>query len=45
MIKDGNAYADNGTAEEMKDQRDHGTKSEKVEQWNKARAQTPEFNL
>jgi hypothetical protein len=27
MIKDGNAYADCGTAEEMKDQRDNGIES------------------
>lgn len=27
MIKDGNAYADNGTAEEMKNQRDEGIES------------------
>lgn len=38
MIKDGNAYADNGTGEEMKDQRDNGIES-------KARGKTPEENL
>ena len=27
LIKDGNAYADNGTGEEMKDQRDNGKES------------------
>jgi len=27
MIKDGNAYADNGTGEEMKEQRDEGIES------------------
>ena len=38
MIKDGNAYADNGSAEEMKEQRDEGIESE-------ARKNTPEVNL
>jgi len=38
MIKDGNAYADNGTGEEMKDQRDNGIESAH-------RAKTPEENL
>ena len=45
MIREGNAYADNATAEECKDQRDHGTKSAKIEMWNKARSHTVEFNL
>ena len=38
MIKDGNAYADNGTAEEMKNQRDNEIESP-------AREKTPEENL
>ena len=38
MIKDGDAYADNGTGEEMKEQRDEGIESE-------ARKKTPEVNL
>ena len=38
LIKDGNAYADNGTGEEMKEQRDNGIESP-------ARGRTPEENL
>jgi glutamyl-tRNA synthetase len=38
LIADGNAYADNGTGEEMKDQRDNGLESP-------ARAKTPEESL
>lgn len=38
MIKDGNAYADNSSGEEMKDQRDNGIESP-------ARQRTPEENL
>jgi hypothetical protein len=38
FLKDGNGYADNGTAEEMKDQRDNGIES-------KHRTKTIEENL
>ena len=38
MIKQGDCYADNGSAEEMKDQRDNGIES-------KFRANTVEFNM
>lgn len=38
LIKDGNAYADNGNGEEMKEQRDNGIESEH-------RKKTPEENL
>lgn len=38
LINDGNAYADNGTGEEMKDQRDNGKDSP-------ARTRAPAENL